>query len=291
MKEYAKKYSVGEQMAVALSKEICEGQNVFIGIGLPLSGAILAKFSHAPNITLATEGGFIGVNPVGAMATITDTAGAPGCFQFVGIWRVLSDLQRGYFDLGIIGGAQIDKFGNINSTAYFDNVKFTYSSPKIRLPGSGGANDIASSSTHTILMLIQEKRRFVEKVDYITSPGYLSGPGDRERANLVGKGPLAVVTTKGIFRFDENTKEMYLDTVYPGVKVKDIIKEVSWDLKVGKEIKEAEPPTTEEIVIMRRIDPTDIILQEKNILDSLNFFEWAEMVEKGWEGVIKDYKR
>lgn len=290
MKEYARKYSLGEQMAVALSKEIRDGQKVFIGIGLPLSGAIVAKFGHAPNVTLATEGGFIGVNPIGAMATMTDTAGAPGCLQFVGIWQVLSDLQRGYFDLGIIGGAQIDKFGNINSTAYFDNQKFTYGSPKIRLPGSGGANDIASSSTHTILMFIQEKRRFVEKVDYITSPGYLGGPGDRERANLVGKGPIAVVTTMGIFRFDENTKEMYLDAVYPGVKVEDIIKEVSWDLKLARKIKEAEPPTVEEIRIMRRIDPTDIILREKNVLDNLNFFEWAEIVEKGWDEVIKEYK-
>ncbi|MDO9537338.1 MAG: CoA-transferase, partial [Thermoplasmata archaeon] len=197
---------------------------------------------------------------------------------------VFSDLQRGYLTLGILGGAQIDKFGNLNTTAILgDNV---YPNVKVRLPGSGGANDIASSAGRTVIMMRLEKKRFLNKIDYITSPGHLTGGNSRKETGLVGGGPAAVITEKCIFRFDEGTKEMYLDSLHPGVTVEEIKDNVSWDLKVANDLKETERPTIEEVDFMKTIDPTDIILRTERLYEKMDFWEWADVSEKGWEKLM-----
>ncbi|OPZ75537.1 MAG: Glutaconate CoA-transferase subunit B [Firmicutes bacterium ADurb.Bin456] len=156
----------------------------------------------------------------------------------------------------MIGGAQVDKYGNLNSTAIFGDSD--YHRPASKLPGSGGANDIASSAGRTVITLPLEKRRFLERVDFITSPGYINGNDSREKAGLSRGGPASIITNKCIFRFDPETKEAYLDSVHEGVSVDEIKANVSWDLKVSPNLKTTPPPTKEQLKITRIIDKTGI---------------------------------
>lgn len=181
--------------------------------------------------------------------------------------------------MGVLGGAQIDKYGNLNTTAILgDNI---YPNVKARLPDSGCANDIASNAGRTVIMMRLENRGFLEKIDYVTSPGFLTGGNSRQRAGFVGGGSAAVVTQKCIFRFDDTTKEMYLDSLHPGVTVDEVRAEVSWDLKVADALKETEPPTIAEIEFMKSIDPTDIILRTRRAYENMDFREWADTTEAG----------
>jgi len=160
--------------------------------------------------------------------------------------------------VGFLGGAQIDKYGNINSTVIGD-----YEQPKVRLPGSGGGCDIAALAKRVILIAPHEKRRFVEKVDFVTSPGYLDHPAARDELNLTG-GPSAVVTTMGVLRFDDASKEMYLDSHHPGVSVEQIKENTGWTLKVSPSVKETEPPTEDQVAMLReKIDPEGYYLKRE----------------------------
>jgi glutaconate CoA-transferase subunit B len=203
------------------------------------------------------------------------------------MWRVFSDQQRGLITLGIIGGAEIDKFGNLNTTVIL-GADGTYSRPKVRLPGSGGANDIASSVGRTVIMMRLQKGKFVERIQYITSPGYLFGPGQREKAGLSGGGPSLVITEKCIFGFDDNTKEMYLKTLYPGIKLETIKELVGWDLKVSPELSEVEPPTEEQIRVMRAFDPMGFILGSKTVTAEESFDDFYEKIKKGYKSIPLD---
>ena len=166
-------------------------------------------------------------------------------------------LQRGFIDVGFLGGAQVDKYGNINSTVIGD-----YEKPKIRLPGSGGGCEIAALSKRVVIITPHEKRRMVDKVDFITSPGFLAGSDARERL-VSGGGPSAVITTMGVLRFDQLSREMYLDSYYPGLSVDQVKENTGWDLKVSPNVKETEPPTTEEVRILREeLDPEGIFLKK-----------------------------
>jgi glutaconate CoA-transferase subunit B len=165
-------------------------------------------------------------------------------------------LQRGFIDVGFVGGAQVDKFGNINSTVIGD-----YEKPKVRLPGSGGGCEIAGLSKRIVIITPHEKRRLIEKVDFITSPGFLNGADARERAGL-GGGPSAVITTMGVLRFDGETREMCLASYHPGLSVDQVKQNTGWDLKVSQEVTETEPPTVEEVGILRKdLDPQGIFLK------------------------------
>lgn len=283
-KKYATEYNLAELMAVATAKEIKDKEKVFIGIGVPLMAGLLAVHTHAPKATLVFEGGYIGGKPPGACSTVGDDALGYKSPYLTSLWRTFCDLQRGYFNLAIIGGAQIDKYGNVNSTAIFGTGDYTR--PSVRLTGSGGANDMASSAERTVIMMRLEKRRFLPRVDYVTSPGYLDGPGIREKWGLKGKGPIAVITNKAIFRFDESTKEMYLDSLHPGISVDEVKKEVSWDLKIAREVKTTEPPTEEEVKLLRTLDPADITLRVTRLYERLGFEEWAKLTREGWEKII-----
>jgi glutaconate CoA-transferase subunit B len=169
----------------------------------------------------------------------------------------MASLQRGEVDLAFIGGAQIDKFGNINSTGVGNWDKpgsFTY------FAGSGGANDMATSGKRLLAIMPQDAKKFVEKVDYLTTPGFMTGPEDRKKYGMIGGGPAAVVSTMGVYKFDDVTKEMYLAEYYPGQSVDKVRANCGFDLNVASDVKETEPPTQEEIEILRNIDPTGFYL-------------------------------
>jgi glutaconate CoA-transferase subunit B len=254
--EYAQDYTLQELLVVAAAREVHDREVVFVGVGIPCLGALVAKLTHAPNVIMAVESGCLGPTPSRLMLGIGDNSCVENAISVVPLWRAFSDQQRGFFDLGMLGGAQVDKYGNLNSTAIFAGGD--YRKPKTRLPGSGGANDIAVSAKRTLLMMQQQKRRFLEKVDFITSPGYLDGPGSRESYGYPGGGPSVIISNMAIFRFDEQTKEAYLDAVHPGVTAEAVVKEVSWELKVSPNLKTTTPPTMREVEIIRLLDPEKI---------------------------------
>ena len=250
-------YTRKELMAVAASREIRDGEIAFIGTGLPMLGGMLAKATHAPNAILIFESGVIDARPQRTPLSIGDACLVPGAAMLCGLTEVFGLLlQPGYVDVGFIGAAQIDRFGNLNTTVIGD-----YHHPKVRLPGSGGGNDIGSLANRFIVMMAQDVRKFVPKVDYITTPGFLEGPGGRERAGLPRGGPAAVITNLGIFRFDDRTKEMVLDSYHPGVGVEEIRRNVAFDLRVSPRVRQTPPPNAEELGVLRtKCDPEGIFL-------------------------------
>lgn len=278
-KEYAQDYSLQELLVAASAREIMDGDVVFAGVGVPTLGAMVAKLTHAPNLIMAMESGSIGAQPYRVILGIGDNACIENSICTTSLWRLFSDQQRGYFSVGMIGGAQVDKYGNLNSTAIFGEGH--YYTPASRLPGSGGANDIASSAGRTIITIPLQKRRFLERVDYITSPGFIDGFEARKKYGLPGGGPAAIITNKCIFRFDSITKEAYLYSVHPGVSVEEVKAEVSWDLKVAAEVKVTEPPTVEEVRITRILDAGKIYTG--NGLQGLTFENYVKMLEESQE--------
>ncbi|MGB9887243.1 MAG: CoA-transferase subunit beta [Moorellales bacterium] len=249
----------GKLMVLTAAKELKDGEIAFVGIGLTLLAGIVAQLLHAPNLTIVYESGCIGPKKWRVDFNVGDSSAADGAVALTSMWRVFGDLQACFYDVGVIGAAQIDKYGNLNSTAVFGSGD--YCAPEVRFPGSGGGNDIGSSVGRTIVMMKFQARRFVRRVDYMTTPGYLDGsPGARERAGLVGGGPTAVITDKAIFRFDSVTHEMYLDALYPGVTPEEIRAGVEWDLKLAPEVKTVPLPTPEELAALRRADPANLVM-------------------------------
>lgn len=276
--QYAQDYTLSEFLAVASAREIKDGETIFAGVGVPLLGALLAKLTHAKNAILAMESGSIGPEPYRIALGIGDNPCVENALMATSLWRLFSDQQKGFFDVGMIGGAQVDKYGNLNSTAIFGAGD--YHKPVSRLPGSGGANDIASTALRTIITMPLQKRRFLERVDYITSPGYLEGYDSREKAGLAWGGPAAIITNKCIFRFDAETKEAYLDSVHPGVNVDDVVNEVSWTLKVAENVQTTEAPTVEQVNLIRALDPQKIYTGGG--LSSLTFDNYIQMLENSY---------
>ncbi|MBM9537503.1 CoA-transferase subunit beta [Desulfobulbus alkaliphilus] len=251
-------FKLTELMSIRCAKEIMDGEVVFVGVGLPLVVAGYAMKTHAKNMIMCTEGGAIrATSPPGLAITVDDPCLFTNADATYGMLATMAALQRGEIDVAFIGGAQIDKFGNINSTGVGDWAKkesFTY------FAGSGGANDMATSGKRVLGILPQDKKKFVEKVDYITTPGFLGGPGQREKLGMIGNGPSCVVSTMGVYRFDEDTKEMYLAEYFPGQTVEKIKENCAWDLKVSPNVIETPSPTEEELRIIREIDPTGFYL-------------------------------
>ncbi len=252
-----REYKLTELMAICAAREIRDGEVAFIGTGLPMLGGMLAKYTTAPNCVMIFESGVVDARPKRTPLSIGDACLVPGSVMLGGLTEVFGLLmQSGHVDVGFLGAAQIDRFGNLNTTVIGD-----YNAPKARLPGSGGANDIGSLAKRVIVMLKQDARKFVEKLDYLTTPGYLDGPGGRERAGLPRGGPSVVITDLGVYRFDEATKEMYLESCHPGVTVEDIRKNVSWDIRVAPRVRTTKPPTKRELRVLRtKCDPAGIFL-------------------------------
>jgi glutaconate CoA-transferase subunit B len=282
---FAKDYSNKELMAAVCANEIVDNECVFVGIGIPMMAALVATRTHARNTVLFYEAGGIGAISRRLPFTISDNPCTENALIIPEMWRVFADTQCGYVDTGLIGGAQVDKFGNLNTTVITRGGEKSYAGPAVRLPGSGGGNDIASSCRKTIIVMSLSKDKFVRKVDYITSPGYLSGPGAREAAGLLGGGPAAVITDKCLMRFDPRTREMFLDALYPGVSVEDIKNSVQWDLKVSSKVKNLEPPLEEQVRLMRSMDPAGIILGKKSVDKEENFETWYREMKAAYESV------
>ncbi len=254
-------YTNKEMQAVTIGKQIKDDQVVIVGTGLPLIGASLAKRVYAPNCYLIMESGLMDAAPIEVPRSVGDNRlGAHVAVQWTNVRFVgfeynewLHNKQR---MIAFIGGAQIDPFGNVNSTVIGD-----YNHPTTRFTGSGGANGIATY-VNTIIMMQHEKRRFMEKVDYITSPGWMDGPGGRERAGLPGNvGPQMVVTDKGILKFDEETKKMYLAGYYPSSSPEDVLENTGFDIDVSR-AEVLEEPTEDIIKLIREeIDPGEAFIK------------------------------
>lgn len=258
MKKYAKNYTLFELMAVAAAREIKDGEIVFAGTGLPMLGAMLAQYTYAPNCVIVFEAGAIDCK----LAHLPMSVGDPRTLRLAstatGLLDVFSTvLQRGYIDVGFLSGAQVDAYGNINATCIGD-----YHRPKVRFPGSGGSADIACLAKRTVIIMVHEKRRFPKRVDYITSPGWIDGPDGRKRAGLRWGGPSAIITTLGILRFDERTKQAYLASYHPTVTPEQVKDNTGFELDVSRAVM-TEPPTETEIKILRKkVDPEGIFLKK-----------------------------
>lgn len=282
MSDYAEKYSLPELMAATVAREIQDGELAFIGVGMPLIAATVAKFTNAPNFNMMVEYGAVGPSPRRLPMCVNCAVNNERAY-YVGSQReVMGAQQAGFVDVACISGAQIDRFGNLNSSIIGND----YFHPKVRLAGSGGANDLASSAKRTIIMMRQEGRNFVEKLDYLTSPGYLTGPGAREKAGLPGGGPVAVVTTLGVYRFDKETKEMFLEKMHPGVDLGKIKAAVKWDLAVSPNLTETEPPTEEQVMIMRTLDPLAVYLGNGRAALSGDFETFMKMLEGSYQPML-----
>jgi len=245
-------YTSAELVAVMSARTLEDNKVVFAGAGLPLISSILAQKTHAPHLTIVFEVGSIAPQVrIDKLPMSTNEARVTyRAVMLPSIADNFSFMQRGFIDYGFLGGAQIDKYGNINSS-----IIGSYDRPKVRLPGSGGANDIISSCNKIIIAAHHEKRRFVEKVDFITSPGYLHGGDSREKSGLIFGRLYKVITNLGIMSFDEKSRQMKLEAVHPGVSVKDVIENTGFELIIPEKVSITTPPTERELKILRELDP------------------------------------
>jgi glutaconate CoA-transferase subunit B len=244
-------YTPQELMVAAAAREIRDGEVVFVGMRLPLIAFALARETHAPTAVGLFECGIVRDTPAPellyTMGDGPNVAGAIWCARMVDLMGLM---QTGAMHAGFIGGAEIDRYGNLN-TSYIG----PRSAPQVKLPGSGGAADIASLSQRLLIIMAHERRRFVARVSYITSPGYGDGAGWRERVGLLRGGPSAVITTLGVLGFDPATKEAFLSSYHPGQSPETLRANTGWDLKVAPDVRETPAPTAEELAIIRRYDP------------------------------------
>lgn len=244
-------YTPQEMMVAAAAREIRDGETVFTGMRLPLIAFALAKNRHAPNAIGLFECGLMRDTPAPELLyTMSDPPNVAGALWATRMLNLMGLLQRGEVDLGFIGGAELDRFGNMNTT-----LLGSPESLKTKLPGSGGAADIASLSRRLVVIMPHERRRLVERVDYITSPGFGDGCGWRERVGLRRGGPSAIITTRCIFGFEATAGEAMLRSYHPGESIASIHAETGWELRVAEEVNETAPPTSEELAIIRRYDP------------------------------------
>ncbi|MGA2973657.1 MAG: CoA-transferase [Candidatus Bathyarchaeia archaeon] len=250
--------SKAELLAVITSRLLEDNKTVFVGIGLPMAAALLAQLIHAPNLSIIFEGGIIAPElKRGKMPLSTNEVRAGRkAMAFCSITDMFLYQQRGFIDYGLLGAAQIDKFGNIN-TSLIGSVE----KPKVRLPGSGGANDIASSASRVIISVIHEKRRFVEKVDFVTSPGFLTGGNSRNSAGLIFGGPYKVVTDLGIMGFDPNTRMLKLEAIHEGIETRDVLVNTGFDLPIASNLQTTTPPNKHELRVLRAMDPEKVMLR------------------------------
>ncbi len=241
-------YTMQELMICAASRELIDGEVVFVGIGLPNVACNLAKRTHARNLTMIYESGAIGTFPERLPLSIGDPALVTSSLSICSLNDVFNlYLQGGRIDVGFLGGAQVDRYGNINSTIIGDD----YHHPKVRLPGSGGACEIAAHAKRLMIVLPQTKRSFPETVDFMTSPGFLGGKGEREKAGLKGQGPQVVITDKGLYRPCPETQELMLVSLHPGVTLYDVQETLGWTVKVSQTASETKPPSAEELTVLR----------------------------------------
>lgn len=244
-------YTAQELMVAAASRQIKDGELVFVGMRLPLLAFALAKRAHAPDAIGLFECGLMRDEPAPEpLYTMSDPPNIAGALWSTRMINVMALLQQGAVHLGILGGAELDRFGNLN-TSYIGSRE----RPEVKLPGSGGAADIASLAGRLLIVMQHERRRFKECVDYVTSPGHGEGGDWRQRVGLPGGGPAGIITTLGIFSFDCNTKEAVLTSYHPGITPDKVQQQTGWAIRVSSGLHETPPPTEEELAIIRHYDP------------------------------------
>jgi glutaconate CoA-transferase subunit B len=255
-------FTAQEMMAIATGREIKDGELCIFGVGLSMLAGYFAMANHGPHIKAMTEGGVFGSTPVGGLPWgVEDNRISANATSFTSTLDALGFLvASGRCDVGLIGGAQIDKFGNVNTTGFWkDPDSAHFGPPKTRLPGSGGANEIACGCKRVLIMMSHEKRRFADKLDYITSPGYLTGGTAREKYNFVGGGPAAIITTLGIMRPDPVTREFELVSCHSYATVDEVIANTGWPLKVADTVTITPDPTETELKHLRAVDVTGML--------------------------------
>jgi glutaconate CoA-transferase subunit B len=250
-------YSSPELLTINAARLLRDGDTVFVGVGLPNLACNLARRTHAPNLVMIYEAGVIGAQPARLPLSIGDPTLVSGATSVCSMYDIFAFyLQRGNVDVGFLGGAQIDRFGNINAT-----VIGSYEHPKVRLPGSGGSMEIAAWANRCYILTPHQKRRFPEKVDFRTSAGFLDGRAGREAAHLRGAGPQAVVTDLGMLEPDE-TGELVLTALHPGATVEQALANTGWSLRTAAVLRETQPPAEDELRILREeLDPDGIYLK------------------------------
>jgi glutaconate CoA-transferase subunit B len=240
-----------ELMVIAAAREIRDGDAVFVGMRLPLLAFALAKRTHAPNAAGLFENGIVRETPSEDMLlTMSDPPNLVGATWSTGTANMMGLLAQGLVDLGFIGGAEVDRFGNLNTSYVGD-----WRAPTVKLPGSGGAPDIASYANRVVIVMPQERHRFVERVSYVTSAGYGEGGDWRRRNGLPGGGPVALITTLAVFRFDPTTGEAVLASYHPGQSVDTVRAQTGWELRVAPDVTETPTPSADELAIVRECDP------------------------------------
>ncbi|MFP4081525.1 MAG: CoA-transferase subunit beta [Candidatus Aminicenantes bacterium] len=250
-------YSSSEIMVTRAARELRNNQVVFVGIGLPNLACNLAKRLHAPHLMLIYESGAIGAVPsriplsIGDPSLVTESISVCSMVEIFNYY-----LQGGLIDVGFLGGAQVDRHGNINSTVIGD-----YNQPHVRLPGSGGACEITIHAKNTIIILKQNKRSFPKKIDFITSPGLIDKNKQRSCHNLKGRGPTLVITDLGVYTFSSKNHDMFLSEIHPNVTLDHLRENISWPIHISPEISTTFPPTKQELRIIRKeLDPERIYL-------------------------------
>jgi glutaconate CoA-transferase, subunit B len=251
-------YSPMELMICTAARHLEDGAIVVVGTGAPCAAAMLAQKTTAPNLTLMFEAGGIGPRLPRMPISVGDSRTFDQGLMATSMADIMETCQRGLVDYTFLGGAQIDAYGNLNSTMIGDDYKH----PAVRLPGSGGANDLGSLCWRILVMTPHDRRRFVEKVDFITTPGYLTGPGAREAAGLpAGTGPCKVVTNLAVLGFNDDTKRMQIESVHPGLTIGEVQAQTSFELSISEFLTTTPPPETDALQILRdEVDPHRYII-------------------------------
>lgn len=254
-------YTPAEMMIVAAARALAGVRTAFVGVGLPNIACNLARFTVAPDLELIYESGVYGAQPTRLPLSIGDPALVTGATSVMSMADLFAFyLQRGLVEVALLGGAQIDRFGNLNSS-----VIGSYSAPRIRLPGSGGACEIAINARRVFYIMYLKRRAFVEHLDFTTTPGYLSGKNSRQELGIPGKGPQLVITDKALFDFSNDLREMQLISLYPGVTLEQVDAEIGWPVKRVETLTEMPPPTPEELHLIRiELDSQGIYSKSKS---------------------------
>jgi len=256
-KNIQEEYGLAELLSCVASHLLEDNRSVFVGTGLPMIATMLAHRTHAPNLLIIFEAGGVGPQVPVLPISVGDSRTFHKAVAATSMHDVMSAAQAGYIDYGFLGAAAIDAYGNINTTVIGD-----WEHPKVRLPGSGGANDVGSSCWRTLyIMRNQNKRTFMEELDFITTPGWLGGPGKRERVGLpAGCGPYRVITQLGVYGFDERSKRLKLISLHPNVSIDEVQANSEFEILIPKHVPVTQPPTAEERRILREIDPTGMVM-------------------------------
>jgi glutaconate CoA-transferase, subunit B len=246
-----------EKMIIAASRVLPKDTAVFVGTGMPLLASVLALNTHAPDILLVYEGGGVGGKPTGRLPIqVSESLTYENGVTVGSMDYVMSLAQAGWIRYGFLGGAQIDEYGNLNTTVIGDWEK-----PKVRLPGSGGGADIASLCERTIILMRQDRKKFVAELDFLTSPGYLTGAGEREKAGLpANTGPYRVITQLGIYGFDDKTKKMTLLHLFEGNTLDDVQEQSSFPIAISDDWTYVEAPTELELDTLHALDPDGVVI-------------------------------